>query len=162
VPPLSDSQYFDLTHIALRFEDLRAAEEYYAALLDLDVAWRDTRGDVSMFATWEQIEAADAQPWVSALYAGNLRVTIEAGEGSAARTSLGLDHVGLHVSQAQLARIAARSSDLDLEIEDAPPGMLVFSDRHGLRWELDTRSHADLVALGEELEALHAAARRPS
>lgn len=148
-------RYVDHTHIALRFSDLRAAEAYYCELFDLRVAWRDTNGSVSMFASWAEMDAAGAAPWVSALYRDNLRFTVEVGDGAPARTAVGLDHLGLHVSRAQLARVAGRAEALELDVEDGPGGMLAFGDRNGLRWELDTRSHADLVALGQDLEEMY-------
>ncbi|MPZ24412.1 MAG: hypothetical protein GEU28_12960 [Dehalococcoidia bacterium] len=155
-------KYVDSTHIALRFTDLRAAESYYRELFDLDVAWRDTKGTASMFATWEEIDAAGVQPWITALHCDNLRLTIETGGGSEPRASLGLDHVGLHVSQDQLRRVQERAAALGLDVKTETERFFIFHDRYGLKWELDTHSHADIVAMGRELEERHRNRQQPA
>jgi hypothetical protein len=44
---------------------------------------------------------------------------------------------------------------LDLTPQISSDRMFVFEDRYEQLWELDTRSHADLVAIGRELEDMY-------
>lgn len=145
--------YFDVTHIAISVPNLREAERYYCELFDLEVAWRDTRGATSVFATWEEIEAAGVQPWITMLTKGAFRLAIEEAGSKTSSRGPGLDHLGLQADAEQLRRVAARAAALGLQITASRADeLLSFRDRLGLAWELDTRSHADQLALGRELE----------
>jgi hypothetical protein len=77
------------------------------------------------------------------------------GDGSPPRSALGLDHVGLQVTEEQLRSIQARASPLELQVKSSTDRLFTFHDRYGLFWELDTHSHADAIGLGKELEEMH-------
>lgn len=137
-------EYLDVTHIAVNVPDLRAAEEYYAALFGLDVAWRDSDGAASMFASWDELDAAGVEPEVVLLWRDAFRLALARGESGVATAESGLNHVGLQVSPETLAEVRERVQTTREAPEE--PGNVVtlsFTDRYGVRWELDTRSYRD-------------------
>lgn len=152
------ADYFDVTHIAIIVPEVRAAEVYYCSLFDLEVAWRDSGGAASMFASWDDLDAILARPEVVMVYRDNLRLALtDEGTGDANGR---IDHIGFQVSPEQLCRIRARVTTHELTIVDERDDeVLVFDDLYGLHWELDTRSFADPIAIGRAVEARQQAAK---
>ena len=123
------------SHIALNVADLRVAESYYRDLLDLEVAWRDTDGPTSMYATWEQIEAEGAAPVAIMLGRDKLRLALARIETEGP----GIGHVQLEVSLEHLASLRARVNAKGLSVLATSGMLLVFRDDYGVEWELSTR-----------------------
>jgi catechol 2,3-dioxygenase-like lactoylglutathione lyase family enzyme len=105
--------YLDVTHIAVNVPDLREAEAFYCDLFGLEVAWRDCEGAASPFATWDQLDAVQAQPAVIMLWRDVFKLAL--GAEPASRTSTGaLSHIGLQVTPARLVSIRERVTILGL------------------------------------------------
>ena len=146
-------RYLDVTHIAIAVPDLRVAERYYCDLFDLEVAWRDTGGPVSMSATWEEIEAAGVEPVVVLLWREAFRLALSRTPGADGDTNGRLDHVGLQISAEQLRHLRERVGALGLAVlASREDELLAFRDSYGIEWELDTRSYSDPIAIGREAE----------
>ena len=132
-------QFLDVTHLAVNVPDLREAEAYYGALFGLEVAWRDSNGAASMFATWDELDAAGVAPEVVMLWSGAFRLTL-AKDGDAAAGGAGLNHVGLQVTADTMRAVRSQP---DAEKGEGNEQTWTFTDRYGVRWELDTRSFSD-------------------
>lgn len=146
--------YFEVSHIAINVPDIRVAEPYYCALLDLEVAWRDSGGTASMFASWEEIDAAGASPEVVMLWNGGFRLALAAAEQVAYAAAQRVDHFGLQASLEQLEAVRDRVTSEGLTVVAEREGVFfMFKDRYGFTWELDTRSFADPRVVGREVEA---------
>jgi catechol 2,3-dioxygenase-like lactoylglutathione lyase family enzyme len=105
--------YLDVTHIAVNVPDLREAEAFYCDLFGLEVAWRDCEGAASPFATWDQLDAVQAQPAVIMLWRDVFKLAL--GAEPASRTSTGaLSHIGLQVTPERLVSIRERVTILGL------------------------------------------------
>jgi catechol 2,3-dioxygenase-like lactoylglutathione lyase family enzyme len=144
--------YLDVTHIAVRVPDsLRTAEEYYCALFDLRVSWREPAPDgAPLDLPWEALDEAEVHPEIVMLHAGALRISILEASSTAAGAGL-IEHVGVQVTAEQLERVGARVHAQELRIINERPGeILDFVDRYGVEWELDTRSFANPVTIVEE------------
>jgi catechol 2,3-dioxygenase-like lactoylglutathione lyase family enzyme len=145
--------YVAVTHVALQVSDLREAERYYTELLDLEVAWRDSDGKASLFATWDEIDAAGAVPVVVMVYRDNLRIALAEPETEAYTQTGRIGHFGLQVSPEQLKTVRERARRLGLRVTgERDDELFVFTDAYGVQWELDTRSFADPIAIGRAVE----------
>ena len=137
-------RYFDVTHIAVNVPALRQAEAYYCGLFGLEVAWRDSEGAASMFATWDELDAAGVEPEVVLLWRDAFRLALARGAGNGAPGAVGLNHAGLQVSRETLSAVRDRVLTTGERAQDAGSGVgFSFADRYGVRWELDTRSYTD-------------------
>jgi len=148
------TSYLDVTHIAVNVPDLRAAESYYCDLFGLEAAWRDSEGAASMFATWEQLDAAGIEPGVVLVWRDAFRLALARGDGVASRGALGLNHAGLQVSVDELRAVRERVLREGHDVSGWRDGVaLSFRDRYGVDWELDTRSHGDPREIIRQKEA---------
>ena len=132
--------YLEVTHVAINVPDLREAEAYYALLFGLEVAWRDSNGAASMFASWDELDAARIEPEVVLLWSGAFRLALAKGEGAATADASGLNHVGLHVTPATMRTVRLHA---DATVGEGNESTWSFHDRYRVRWEIDTRSYAD-------------------
>src|SRR5215213_5363023 len=108
--------YLDVTHITVRVgDDLRAAEDYYCALFDLTVSWREPVPDDAPFdLPWEALAETDVHPEIVLLHAGAFRLAVIE-SGPTANGSGPIDHTGLQVTSDQLAKVRSRVAELDLQ-----------------------------------------------
>jgi hypothetical protein len=132
--------------VALRVEDLRAAEEYYRGLFSLDVAFREAETPdgwrtLPGGAGWDDAERAGIELGLVQLYRDGVRLALEAvdaapGEGR-------LSHVGLFIDDDERLRLrsAARAAGCQIAVDDERA--LIFDDRFGVRWELNTFPYDD-------------------
>jgi catechol 2,3-dioxygenase-like lactoylglutathione lyase family enzyme len=134
--------YRSVTHLALRVADLRQAEEFYGALFDLRVAFREA--DVAdgwrtlpEGAGWEDAQAAGISLDLSVLHRDALRLALErAGEGFVAGGRL--SHVGLEITDVEMERLRQAAPGLGCQIVQDRRGLLLVDDPYGVRWELTT------------------------
>ncbi len=152
--------FIEVSHIAINVPDLRAAEAYYCGLFDLQVAWRDSGGAASMFATWEQIDEAGAVPEVVMLWNGGFRLALAVATEIPTSEPQRVDHIGLQASLEQLRAVRRRVTSEGLTVVTERDGeLLIFHDRYGYPWELDTRSFADPRVIGRQVEERQIAAK---
>ncbi|OAI39447.1 hypothetical protein AYO38_07590 [bacterium SCGC AG-212-C10] len=145
--------YAAMTHVAINVSDVRGAEAYYCALFELDVAWRDSLGAASMFATWDELDEVGATPSVVMLWREGLRIALNASAHAVSAVGR-VDHVGIEVTAEQLRTVRERVRKDGLQvIAEREHELFAFIDRLGMHWELDTRSFADPVAIGRAVEA---------
>jgi catechol 2,3-dioxygenase-like lactoylglutathione lyase family enzyme len=128
-----------VTHVALRVTDLRAAEEYYRGLLRLDVAFREA----PTAEGWATLP--DGAPWddsleLTMLFRDGFRLALERVDEVAAEGQL--SHIGLQVDAEELD---ALRDQVDAVVDNEQA--LVFDDRFGVRWELNTFTYSDPRAL---------------
>jgi catechol 2,3-dioxygenase-like lactoylglutathione lyase family enzyme len=145
--------YLDVTHIAVNVPDLREAESYYVGLFSLEVAWRDSGGAASLFASWDEIAAAGAEPEVVMLWRDAFKLALARAETPV--PGLGaLSHIGLQVTPEQLAAVRAGAAAYGMQVLQVREDELFsFLDRYGVQWELDTRSFQDPREIGRQVEA---------
>jgi len=131
-------------HVALYAgSDLRAAEEYYARLFDLQVAVREAPvspdgRDAAVWAQlprdkdWDHAEAAGVAIGMVALEGGDVTLALFAGEPTGERFYA----LGLVMTAEEIESVAERLGEET--IEDHREGWLAFVDRYGVRWQLST------------------------
>ena len=125
-------------HLAVRVDDLRAAEEHYAALFGAVVAFREVlRGDgwttFPDAAGWEDFSEAGVQPDMAALRIGDFEMALLVGEPVGVGS---LDHIALAVEPELLPAIAAAAEELECLFEHRSDDYLMLVDRYGIGWEL--------------------------
>jgi catechol 2,3-dioxygenase-like lactoylglutathione lyase family enzyme len=135
-------RYRSVTHLALRVADLRQAEEFYTALFDLEVAFREAEvadgwRTLPEGAGWRDAQAAGISLDLSVLHRDALSLALErAEEGFVAGERL--SHVGLEISDAEMRRLRQAAPGLGCRVEQPRPGLLLLDDPYGVRWELTT------------------------
>lgn len=125
-------------HVALyvgpRFQE---AEEYYAALLGMEVVLRE---GIAADGEWSQLrpelgweDVAESRIGMVALQRGDVILPLFADEPSGERFYA----IGLVVGEDEIAGVAARLSEEERGGSSAEH-WLAFVDRYGLRWQLST------------------------
>lgn len=134
------------THIALRVQRLREAEEFYCGLFALEVAWREAETPEGWYtlpepAGWDDAERAGIDLCIVMLFRDGLRLALESGESVADDGRL--SHVGIFGDQGELQRlrevVGEAGCDVVLDREQA----LIFDDPFGVRWELNSFPYDD-------------------
>lgn len=132
-------------HIALLAgSDLRAAEQYYARLFDLEVVVREAPQspeglDAAVWAQlprdkdWVDAEAVGVEVGMVALERDDVTIALFAGEPTGER----LYALGLVMTEEEIESVAERLGDET--VEDHGEDWLAFVDRYGVRWQLSTR-----------------------
>jgi catechol 2,3-dioxygenase-like lactoylglutathione lyase family enzyme len=152
--------YRAFTHIALTVTPLRQAEEYYRTLFGLEVAFREAETPGGWYtlpseAGWDDAEAAGIRLGLCSLHRDAFTLALEDGPSSAGGR---LSHIGIQVDTQELERLRTVVFDVSHVVQDTP-GLLVFDDAYGVRWEVTTSSYDDPrrlstgVRLGRWLDA---------
>jgi catechol 2,3-dioxygenase-like lactoylglutathione lyase family enzyme len=134
--------YRSVTHLALRVADLRQAEEFYAALFGLQVAFREAEvadgwRTLPEGAGWQDAQAAGISLDLSVLARDALCLALErAEEGFVAGARLA--HVGLEITDVEMQRLLQAAPGLGCQVVQQRRGLLVLEDPYGVRWELTT------------------------
>ncbi|MEP6870549.1 MAG: hypothetical protein ABI939_01730 [Anaerolineaceae bacterium] len=131
-----------ISHLALNVANLVEAERYYCGLFALDVAFRDAQhhgrqASLRPGVTWESAAAEGVTPGLSSLWRDGFSLALE--QGDAVQRIDKLNHLGLDVDESELAAVKARLPLHDCTTVAERSDLLVFEDRHGLRWELTTQ-----------------------
>jgi catechol 2,3-dioxygenase-like lactoylglutathione lyase family enzyme len=139
------------THIALRVERLREAEEFYSELFALEVAFREAETPegwqtLPTRAAWEDAQAAGVELNLVMLYCDGFRLALE---GVDRVSPLGqLSHVGVYADESDLERLHARAEGAGCRIVAFDRARsLVIDDLFGVRWELNTFAYDDPPSL---------------
>jgi catechol 2,3-dioxygenase-like lactoylglutathione lyase family enzyme len=145
--------YRSWTHVALATGTLREAEEFYAALFGMQVAfretetadgWRTLRG-----GSWAEARAAGIEPGLVQLRRDSVVLALEAadpgpgagdGHARAREQDSALSHIGMAVDTADLAALRGRAPGLGCVVVTARDGLLIIDDPYGIRWEVSTAS----------------------
>jgi catechol 2,3-dioxygenase-like lactoylglutathione lyase family enzyme len=127
-----------LTHVALHVTDLRDAEEYYRELFRLEVAFREAPTDEGWAtlpegASWDD---SPAELQLTMLFRDGFRLALERADDVAPQGQL--SHVGIQVDAEELD---ALRDQIDAVVDN--DRALVFDDRFGVRWELNTFPYDD-------------------
>jgi catechol 2,3-dioxygenase-like lactoylglutathione lyase family enzyme len=134
------------TPVALRVERLRAAEEYYCALLALEVAWREAEtpdgwATLPDGADWDDAERAGIHLELVMLHRDGLRLALEAADSVAPRGAL--SHLGVFVDERELERLRVTAASAGCTILDDRERAFIIDDAFGVRWEFNTFPYAD-------------------
>jgi len=134
--------YRNVDHVALRMHDLRAAEEYYCMLFGAHVVFREAEaGDgwrtLPPWAGWEEAEAMGITLGLSVIARDGLTLALFATPNQVPADGI-LDHVAVHVEEADLTAVRQLSNRLGGRLVHDRPGVLIVDDRFGVRWELTT------------------------
>jgi catechol 2,3-dioxygenase-like lactoylglutathione lyase family enzyme len=127
--------FAEVTHVGINVPDKAEAERYYKRLFDLQFAWGDDTGPLM-------------------LWSGGFRLALSSNprDASSGGSQL-IGHVGLQVSQTQLAKTRDRALEEGCEVLTDRAGELFdFRDRYGIEWELDRRSFSDPVAIWHQVQ----------
>ncbi len=127
-----------ISHVALKVPDVVEAEHYYTRLFDLRVAFRDLSVGGEQFylrpgLTWTDARAKGFEPGLSALARDGFVLALEQSEDRGGGSKL--DHIGIEVDESDLDSLAGRLTGEACVVEVHRTGLLVFSDRYGVRWE---------------------------
>jgi catechol 2,3-dioxygenase-like lactoylglutathione lyase family enzyme len=138
------------THVALRVERLREAEEFYRALFDLRPAFREAQtpegwSTLPASADWSDAERSGVKLELVMLYRDGFRLALEAVDVVADDGRL--SHLGVLVDGDELPRLRRAAVELDCEIASSRSEALIFDDPYGVRWELNTFSYDDPPSL---------------
>jgi catechol 2,3-dioxygenase-like lactoylglutathione lyase family enzyme len=137
---------YGVTHIALRVVELEAAEAFYCALFQLNVAWREAK-TVDGWKTlpsnkfWPDAHAARVALGLVMLHRPGFVLALEAAE--AVSDNGKLSHIGLRIDSTELARLRHNAAALGCQLLHEHPSTLVFDDLHGVRWEPTTMDYSD-------------------
>jgi catechol 2,3-dioxygenase-like lactoylglutathione lyase family enzyme len=131
-----------VTHVALRVTDVRDAEEYYRDLFGLEVAFREAPTEAGWAtlpdgADWEE---SPAELQLTMLFRDGFRLALERADHVAPKGQL--SHIGLQVDAEELDALR-RHVGAVVDNDRA----LVFDDRFGVRWELNTFAYDEPRAL---------------
>src|SRR6266702_6390937 len=141
--------YHFWTHVALAVGRLREAEEFYAQLFGMPVAfreietpdgWRTLPDDVG----WDSARAAGIEPQLSSLRRDGVAIALEEIEDE--REGNRLSHIGMAIDAADLTDLRPRARNLGCGIVTDRDNLLVFDDPYGVRWEVSTT--AELTSTG--------------
>ena len=139
------------THLALRVERLRAAEEFYCELFALEVAFREAETPdgwrtLPTQADWADAKAAGVRLGLVMLYRDGFRLALE-GVDRVSPPGL-LSHVGVYADESELERLHKRAEGTGCKIVTFDPARsLVIDDPFGVRWELNTFAYDDPPSL---------------
>ena len=134
-----------ISHVALKVADVEEAEAYYARLFGLRVAFRDLMADGEWFSlhptfAWDDARKMGYQPGLSALTRDGFVLALEQSEDPGGASNL--DHIGIELDEPELDGLASRLDAEECAVEVRRPGLLVFRDRSGVRWECSTARRA--------------------
>ena len=134
------------THVALRVERLRAAEEYYCALLALEVAWREAEtpegwATLPEWANWDDAEQVGISLGLVMLYRDGLRLALEGVDTVAPEGRL--SHLGVFADEQELERLRDAAAAAGCTIVTDREQALIIDDAFGIRWEFNTFPYAD-------------------
>jgi len=143
------------SHIALRTENIREAEDYYCHLFDLRVAWRETETPegwrrLPSGKTWEDAELAGIQLEMVMLHRDRLALE----KVSSVHASGSLSHIGLLVDKKELNRLRGSISKFGCSLIHDSEGTLVFDDKFGVRWEPSLNDYSDPSKIGDRPERM--------
>jgi catechol 2,3-dioxygenase-like lactoylglutathione lyase family enzyme len=130
-----------IRHLALFVPELRAVEEYYRALFDLEVVGREAPVDPASggWATlppdrdWDDAAAAGVELGMVALRRDGFVLALFPGAAASGQVF----SVGLVMEAGELAAVRGRLGDEPV-IGPATPSWLAFFDRYGIHWQLST------------------------
>jgi catechol 2,3-dioxygenase-like lactoylglutathione lyase family enzyme len=137
------------THVALAVGRLREAEEFYARLFGMTVAFREARADdgwrtLPAGAGWDSARAAGIEPQLSSLRRDGVVIALEAIEDE--REGNRLSHIGMAIDAADLSDLRPRARNFGCAIVTDRDDLLVFDDPYGVRWEVSIT--AELTSTG--------------
>lgn len=124
-------------HIALVVPDLKAAEEYYRWLFQMELIGREAELEDGQWYTlpadkgWEDAEAAGIELGMLALRKGDLILAFFPGPQPPGQVFA----IGLTMSQAQVAEVKNRLPE-DAEVLLDHSRQFNFRDRNGISWQL--------------------------
>jgi hypothetical protein len=130
-----------VTHVALRVVNVHEAEEYYARLFDLEVAWREAETEAGWCTlpddkTWHDAEAAGIAIDLVFLWRDGFGLALE--KADVLNHNGRLSHIGILVDQAMFNAIRQNASELQCTLQMESETTLVFDDRFDVRWEPTT------------------------
>jgi catechol 2,3-dioxygenase-like lactoylglutathione lyase family enzyme len=142
--------FLGLTHITLGVPSVPDAEEYYASLFGLEVAFRDVRIDGEWFGLrpWSDWRAADgADAYLSVLHRDALVIVLEdvLGEGGGAQAR---SEIGLQVNLANLNELRIRVAEHNVDFRENRADLMTFDDRLGFRWHIGIAAYNDPASMG--------------
>jgi catechol 2,3-dioxygenase-like lactoylglutathione lyase family enzyme len=135
-----------VTHIALRVQDVRAAETFYCELFGLAVAWREAETadgwrTLPQGKTWADALAAGIDLKLVMLHRDGFALALEAAQEVQGQGTL--SHLGLHVDQAAFDTLQHHAPLLGCTMVTIQPRTVVFDDPYGVRWEPTLTAFAD-------------------
>jgi len=136
----------EFTHVALRVEQLRAAEAFYRSLFSLEVAFREAEmadgwRTLPLSADWKDAEQAGVVLGLVMLYRGGFRLALEAADSVSENGRL--DHIGVFIEEEDLDGIRGRAAELGCRIVLDRPQALILDDPFDVRWELNSFPYHD-------------------
>ncbi len=126
-----------MRHIALFTPDLRAAEEYFRPLFDMELIGREALLDDGQWYTlpfdkgWEDAGAAGIALGMVALRKGDFVLALFHGDAPQGQ----LFAIGLNMPEEEIGRVRARLPEGTVVLEDSA-GALVFRDPYQIMWQL--------------------------
>ena len=126
-----------LRHIALLVPDLRAAEEYYQAVFDMEVVGREALLEDGLWYTlpfdkgWDDAEAAAIDLGMLALRKGDFVLALLRGDVVFGQ----MYAVGLAMPAEEIAKVRVRLP-YDTEVMEEGPTYLTFPDPYQIIWQI--------------------------
>jgi catechol 2,3-dioxygenase-like lactoylglutathione lyase family enzyme len=124
-------------HIALIVPDLRAAEEYYQSIFDMESIGREAELADGLWYTlpfdkgWDEAEAAGIELGMLALRKDHFVLALFKGNVPPGQVSF----IGLKMPPDEIARVKTRLPK-DAEINDNGPDYLEFRDPYQIVWQI--------------------------
>lgn len=126
-----------IRHIAVFVADLRAAEEFYQPLFEMELIGREARlGDglwhtLPLEKSWKDAEAAGIRLGMLALRRGEFVLALIEGDAPQGQVFA----IGLRSSAEEIAGIRARLP-VETAVLHAESDYLVFRDRYQIEWQI--------------------------
>ena len=133
----SASMTASFRHIALVVSDLRAAEQYYQAVFEMELIGREALQKDGLWYTlpfdknWEDAKAAAIDLGMSALRKGSFVLALF----NSPTVGRQIYAVGLGIPAEQIARVRARLPE-DATVMEEGPAHLTFRDPYQIIWQI--------------------------
>lgn len=124
-------------HLALFVPDLRAAEEYYQSIFDMQLIGREAEQADGLWYTlpfnkgWEEAKAAGIELGMLALRKDQFVLALFKGGASPGQVGF----IGLKMPSEEIARVKDRLPE-DAEMSDNGPNYLEFRDPFQIVWQI--------------------------
>jgi len=128
-----------LRHIAIVLPDLRAAEQYYQTVFDMELIGREAELEDGLWHTlpfnkgWDEADAAGIKLGMSALRQDTFVLALFKGDAPAGQ----LFAVGLTMLREQIVNVHARLGDSS-DVYASAPNYLEFRDPYRIIWQIAT------------------------
>lgn len=134
--------YKRITHAAIQVPDMIEAENFYTALFDTGVEFRETTINgvwhtLASHLDWKTAEEAGYQPKMSFIRKDEFFLALELDNTESAEPT-GKYHLGLEMNEKELQSFIERAEETSCSIIGKTPTGTLIEDIYGYEWDVNT------------------------